>query len=171
LSISRRFLSRRFLTGCLVTVLVGPGSTWCLGPGAIPPPIKAARWFNTPAPQTLQGLKGKVVLLDFWGVWCSPCRAEMPALVRLHTEFKDSGLVIIGVHTPQKADQVGDYLRQHGIPFAVAVDTGETAAAYGVDAFPAYVLLDRAGAIVSVADRPPDAGTLRSLLRTPNHPR
>lgn len=131
----------------------------------MPPAIKAAHWFNTPGAKTLQDFKGQVVLLDFWGVWCSPCRKEMPALVQLHNELSGQGLVIIGVHTPQKADQVGGFLRKEGIPFVVAVDTGETAEAYGVDAFPTYVLLDRSGAVVSITDQPPDVETLRARLR------
>jgi thiol-disulfide isomerase/thioredoxin len=149
---------------CLIASAAGPGAAWSLERGAIPPPISAAQWFNS-APKTLHDLKGQVVLIDFWGVWCSPCRKEMPALVRLHDELGASGLVIVAIHTPQKSDQVRDYLRQHRIPLIVAVDTGETAAAYGVDEFPTYVLLDRSGAVVSLPDHLPDAGTLRSLLQ------
>src|SRR4051812_27563096 len=48
----------------------------------------------------LADLKGKIVLLNFWATWCPPCAAEMPDLEKWHTEYKDRGLVIVGVTYP-----------------------------------------------------------------------
>jgi outer membrane lipoprotein-sorting protein len=46
----------------------------------------------------LRDLRGKVVLLSFWASWCDPCRAEMPSIEKLHREFKDKGLVVLGIN-------------------------------------------------------------------------
>src|SRR5713226_6722311 len=47
----------------------------------------------------LKDFRGKLVLLNFWASWCTPCREEMPAMERLYQEFKDKGLVILAVNT------------------------------------------------------------------------
>lgn len=132
--------------------------------GSAPPAISAANWINAPTPITLAALKGKVVLLDFWGVWCSPCRKEMPALVELQRTYAERGLVVVTIHTPEKADQVRDYLKEQKIPLMVAIDTGDTAKAYGVDEFPTYVLIDRDGLVVSLPEHFPRPEAMKSLL-------
>lgn len=58
------------------------------------------KWLNSP-PLTLQGLRGKVVLIDFWEYTCVNCIRTFPYLKSWHEKYKDKGLVIIGVHTPE----------------------------------------------------------------------
>ena len=59
--------------------------------------VEVAAWQNSP-PLKLADLRGKCVLLDFWGYWCNPCCELMPELFKLHDRYADQGLVIIGVH-------------------------------------------------------------------------
>ncbi len=82
----------------------------------------------------LSNLRGKVVLLDFWGYWCGPCIRGMPKLMELYDKYSERGLVIIGIHD----DHVGSikelknklmdisqkYWNGRDIPFAVALDGG-----------------------------------------------
>ncbi|MCK5221031.1 MAG: TlpA family protein disulfide reductase, partial [Candidatus Aminicenantes bacterium] len=59
------------------------------------PSISAETWLNSP-PLSLEKLKGKVVIIDFWAPWCSPCRAVIPGLIEEYAKHKDDGLVVIG---------------------------------------------------------------------------
>jgi thiol-disulfide isomerase/thioredoxin len=140
-------------------------------------------WMNT-GPLTLAALRGKVVILDFWGHWCGPCVHWMPHLVALHDAYHDRGLVVIGIHDNSVADldEMNEKLepivkgRWSGrrIPFALALDGGEksrgnhgtTTSAYGIRAFPTALLIDREGKLVSEihASDPKSIARLRELL-------
>ena len=100
-----------------------------------PPLLDAVAWKNTP-PLELPQLKGKVVVLDFWGFWCGPCIAGMPWLFDLHDKYAKEGLVVIAVHldahsetpvdTPEKLDaKLADVRRRvwkgRDFPFPVAI--------------------------------------------------
>lgn len=113
------------------------------------PALEVGQWMNTGEggkALKLADLKGKVVLIDFWGTWCGPCRAAIPHLKELHTKYKDKGLVVIGIHTRNGADKAAAYVKDEQIPYPIAVDEkGKTVETYGVDSFPDYYLIDRKG--------------------------
>jgi thiol-disulfide isomerase/thioredoxin len=111
------------------------------------PAISAARWINS-RPLNLSALRGKVVLLDFWGTWCGPCRASIPHLIDLHRNYSRQGLVIIGVHTTEGAENLDAFIKEKGIPYAIALDrANQTVKAYRVDSYPDYYLIDRKGVL------------------------
>lgn len=124
---------RRWLIGAaaLVPALHGPGVTAAsegdelLGRPA--PPLEADAWIGSPG-LTLDSLKGKVVLIRwFTATDCPYCTASAPALNQLHHDFKDRGLVVIGMYhhkraEPLEAGQVKDWARSYGFEFPVAVD-------------------------------------------------
>src|SRR5688500_15853631 len=64
----------------------------------IAPELSTTRHWSNSRPLTLQQLRGKYVLLDFWGYWCGPCLRATPRLMALHEAFSDRGLVVIGIH-------------------------------------------------------------------------
>jgi thiol-disulfide isomerase/thioredoxin len=118
-----------------------------------PPALEVKDWLNTDGKELkLSDLRGKVIVMDFWGVWCPPCRAAMPHLKELLQKHKDEGLVIIGVHTTNQGDRMAEFVKEQGISWPVAVDIdGKTVKAFRVDSFPDYYLIDRAGKL-RVAD-------------------
>ncbi len=136
------------------------------------PELSQIKGWKNGGPVTLASLKGKVVLLDFWGYWCGPCVHSMPELMETHDKYKDRGLVIVAVHDDSVADiaEMDAKLEQarreiwsgKDLPFLVALDgggevkieghegeaRGATTAAYGIHAFPTTVLIDRNGNVV-----------------------
>ncbi len=118
-----------------------------------PPALEATDWHNTDGkPLRWDDLKGKVVVLDFWGVWCPPCRAAVPKLKELYHKHRDDGLVIIGIHTARQADKMAEFVAEQNIDWPVAADVdGKTVRAFLVDSYPDYYLIDRSGKL-RVAD-------------------
>ena len=117
-------------------------------PSSLAPALDAREWFNAPAPISLADLRGKVVLLDFWGEWCGPCVEKLPLTETLHAKFKDRGLVVIGVHSAQSSANLASFLKQKEISFPIALDTGKTAGRYVIEGWPTYFLVDKAGKII-----------------------
>lgn len=157
----------RVLRTCLVALAglaAAAGAGAAPGPGDAAPELSVTGCHNPAAPVSLAGLEGKVVLLDFWGIWCTPCIAALPELEALSKALPASDFTLIGVHTRSKAAELPAFLEKRPSRYPVCVDTGETARRYGVAYFPTYVLIDRAGVIHSVGDDPPSLRTLRALL-------
>jgi beta-lactamase regulating signal transducer with metallopeptidase domain/thiol-disulfide isomerase/thioredoxin len=115
-----------------------------------PPPLDVARWVNVAEgnrnENALADLRGKVVLVHFWGAWCGPCRAQQPALAALYKKYADQGLEVVGVHTTDSAEGFDEFVEQHTIEWPEAVDRDErTTDAWGVTGYPSYYLIDRQG--------------------------
>ena len=109
-------------------------------------------WINT-EPLTLEGLQGKVVLLDFWTYTCVNCIRTLPVLKRWYDRYAEYGLVIVGVHSPEfEFEKVRENLEaataQYGVNWPIAQDNAfATWDAYNNSAYPSKYLLDKEGAI------------------------
>jgi thiol-disulfide isomerase/thioredoxin len=113
----------------------------------IAPDLDIAEW---PGPSlSLESLRGKVVLLDFWGLRCKPCIAAFPKVQELHDKFKESGLTVIAVHGwGGGVENVSRFMKDNKYSFAVAIDGGKTVRDYAVSAIPSYYLIDKKGRLV-----------------------
>src|SRR5215210_4959171 len=81
----------------------------------------------------LSDYKGKVVLLNFWATWCAPCRAEMPALIKLQKEYQSRGLQVLGITYPDyRLSAVQKVARQLKVNYPIVLGRREEAAKYGV---------------------------------------
>lgn len=111
-------------------------------------------WINSD-PLTIAGLRGRVVLVDFWTYGCANCVNTLPSMVRWHDELAPKGLTILGVHTPEfpferELSGLQRAIAQHGIRYPVAQDNGyRTWRAYETRYWPTSVLVDRSGRIVT----------------------
>lgn len=111
-----------------------------------------AHWINS-APLTKESLKGKVVLIDFWTYSCVNCLRTLPYLKDWHKKYKDKGLVIVGVHSPEfdfekDPNNVTKSVQKFGIPYPVALDNQmATWAAYQNNVWPAHYFIDASGKI------------------------
>ena len=113
------------------------------------------------------GLKGRVVLVNFWATDCVICNREMPEMVRTYDRYHARGLEFIAVAMRYDPPHyVVDYAAKNRLPFTVALDPlGELAAAFGeVAVTPTTFLIDKRGNIVSRMQGEPDFARLRQLL-------
>jgi thiol-disulfide isomerase/thioredoxin len=112
-----------------------------------------SHWFNS-TPLNIVDLRGKVVLVDFWTYGCVNCVNTLPHVTELYAKYKDRGLVVVGVHTPEfpferSASNVQAALKRHGITYPVAQDNeSQTWNAYRNQYWPAQYIVDRSGKIV-----------------------
>jgi cytochrome c biogenesis protein CcdA/thiol-disulfide isomerase/thioredoxin len=110
-------------------------------------------WINSKA-LSLNNLKGKVVLIDFWTYSCINCIRTLPYLKAWYERYKDQGLVIVGVHTPEfffehKADNVEQAVNDYKITYPVAMDNDFiTWKSYDNHYWPAHYLIDKDGQVV-----------------------
>jgi len=95
----------------------------------------------------LSDLKGKVVLLDFWATWCPPCREELPIIEKLHQEFKDKNLVVLGISNEDR-QTIENFLKNNRLTFPILIDEREKVGkSYKVVAIPRVLLIDKTGKI------------------------
>ena len=74
------------------------------------------------APVDLEGMRGRVVWLNFWTTSCVPCRTEMPAMQRLAAEYADDGLTVVGIDVGEGADSVREFVDELGVSYPIVLD-------------------------------------------------
>ncbi|MBM3178542.1 MAG: TlpA family protein disulfide reductase [Bacteroidetes bacterium] len=95
---------------------------------------------------TLEGLKGKVVVLNFWFVECKPCIMEMPELNKLTEKFNQSDVVFLGLATSDE-NKIKNFLKNREFKYNLVANTKAIADTYQVFGFPSHVIIDKAGKI------------------------
>jgi len=119
----------------------------------------------------LKQLRGKVVFLNFWATWCSPCKEEMPSMEALHQQFKEKNFILITVSVDYGGQKtVKEFMNKHQYTFSVLLDPdGETLGLFDVKGIPTTYLIDKKGKTVGKAIGPrkwnsPEAVSLINLL-------
>jgi hypothetical protein len=120
----------------------------------VPPPFPSAKakdWIGTP--QTWDGLRGQVVLLEVWRYACTGCRATVPWVKDMRQRYTGRGLVLVGVHTPaftfeHERDKVEAEVRRHGLDYPHFLDEDSAyMTALGAEGWPSIYLVDRCGRV------------------------
>ncbi|MDB6100040.1 MAG: DipZ protein [Gammaproteobacteria bacterium] len=141
--------------------------------GLLPALGGATSWLNTP-PLTREGLRGKVVLIDFWTYSCINCLRSLPYVSAWYQKYKEHGLVVIGVHAPEFAfekdgNNVRQAVRELGVSYPVALDNNYAIwRAFDNQYWPAHYFIDAQGRIrahhFGEGEYPQSEQTLRALL-------
>lgn len=101
----------------------------------------------------LSEFRGKVVLLNFWATWCTPCRVEMPAMERLYQRHRTDGFAVFGISLDrQGAAVVGPFAKSFKLTFPIGLDPHmDVAGRYGVVGLPSTFLISRTGSVLAIA--------------------
>ena len=149
------------LIGIVIVVIV-----WVISTNVSEPAGPAAAETNRPAPEfvlaridggtlDLRDLRGKIVLVNFWGTWCAPCIEETPALEAAYLQLKDQGVEFVGINlrhqeeVGEKGDAaVRDFVAGFGVTYPVVLDAdGEISRQYQISPIPTSYFIDAAGNI------------------------
>ncbi len=91
---------------------------------------------------------GKVMYIDFWASWCSPCAKSFPFLNEMHQQYHQQGLQVIGINLDEAPKDADNFLSEHPAEFTLASDLSKQCAEdLGVAAMPSSYLIDRNGII------------------------
>ena len=96
-------------------------------------------------------LAGKIVVVDFWASWCSPCKASFPVLNELQQQYADKGVVIIGVNVDEKRAEMDGFLKQHAATFTVVRDAEKKLVSQAnISTMPTSFVLDVTGKVHAI---------------------
>jgi thiol-disulfide isomerase/thioredoxin len=99
-------------------------------------------------PVRLADFKGKVVLVNFWATWCGPCKMEIPDMVKLYSQYKDKGLVVLGISVDDGPDQLQAFMREYHMNYPVVQMRPEVEDAWGpFFGYPTSFIVARDGSI------------------------
>lgn len=133
-----------------IAISLAAGSCPAQEIGSTPPDFKAKD--ITGQTVSLSGLKGKVVLLDFWATWCPPCRAEVPKLLEIHKSFQDKKFVLLSVSLDRDLAAARTFVADKKMEWVHVIDAAagpELANQYGIEYIPATFVIDRQGKLAA----------------------
>jgi cytochrome c biogenesis protein CcmG/thiol:disulfide interchange protein DsbE len=98
---------------------------------------------------SLDSLRGKAVVVNFWASWCEPCKDEAPMLQAAYERYRDRGLVVVGVDVEDFRSDARAFMRRYGMTYPVVHATNKRlVGSYGVTGYPETFFVDRAGRLV-----------------------
>ena len=112
------------------------------------PPFRVKALMGAQGVVSIQSLRGKVVLLDFWGTFCEPCKRSFPRLQELNAKYADRGLQIVGISEDEveDRDKIPVFAKTYGVTFIVGWDEDKAIAnAYKPETMPSSYVVDRRG--------------------------
>ena len=96
---------------------------------------------------TLEDLKGKFVLVNFWATWCNPCKVEMPLLEKLHQTLKSEKFTVLGLHVGPGPENIEEFKKLMPISFPIYVDM-DLEVNWGVPGLPTTFLMNPEGKLI-----------------------
>jgi cytochrome c biogenesis protein CcmG/thiol:disulfide interchange protein DsbE len=114
------------------------------------PDFSVATVTNGSGNVSLKDLRGKVVLVDFWGTYCEPCQKSFPKLQDLNTKYSTSGLKIVGISEdePEQKDDIPGFADKYGAKFTIAWDKDKAVSGnYKPPAMPSSIIIDKKGVV------------------------
>jgi cytochrome c biogenesis protein CcmG, thiol:disulfide interchange protein DsbE len=170
--VQRRLLYALLLAASLIWIFFSADKTGASTSGRIPLPLKGylAPDFSLATPTgkkiNLYGLRGQAVLVNIWATWCPPCRAEMPIIEQYYIQYKDQGLIVLGVNSTVQDNplEIVPFVNEYNLTFPILLDeTGQLGPKYDLHSLPTSFFINRDSTIAEVVIGGPMSG---ALLRT-----
>ena len=96
--------------------------------------------------QSLNALRGKVVLMDFWASWCGPCRQSLPIIEKLSHDLSQKNLVVLGINQGESPETIRQFYSGHNPGYSILSDAdGTVSSELGIDGLPTVVVVDANG--------------------------
>jgi cytochrome c biogenesis protein CcmG/thiol:disulfide interchange protein DsbE len=115
----------------------------------------------------LSDSQGRVVVLNFWASWCAPCRVEAPVLEQAWRQYRDQGVVVLGINIWDKEPEARAFKREFGLTYPnVLDDGGRVAIEYGVAGIPETIVIGSDGRVAAKHTGPVTAERIAELVRS-----
>ncbi len=117
------------------------------------PTLRTGAWVGPR--RDMSGLRGKIVVIDFWATWCGPCKAAIPKTNQIADAYRSRGVEVIGICCTEGSETMASVARSHGMKYPTGADLRSLSShAHGVRWWPFYVLVDREGVVRAAGLRP-----------------
>jgi cytochrome c biogenesis protein CcmG, thiol:disulfide interchange protein DsbE len=114
---------------------------------------------------TLADLRGQIVIVNFWGSWCAPCRTEAPDLQAIYEDYSDQGVVLVGVNWLDVEREALAFIEEFGLTYPNGPDVGERIAnRYNIQGAPENFIINREGVVEEAVIGSVDYDRLASIL-------
>lgn len=100
---------------------------------------------------TLSGLRGKVVIVEFWATWCPPCRESVPELNEVYEKYKGKNFELLGISVDKGGDALSSvraFVKEHAVLYPVLLDDRNVNSSFGVGSIPVMFVIDKEGKVV-----------------------
>jgi thiol-disulfide isomerase/thioredoxin len=134
------------------------------------PELRLKGWIGEP--QTLDTLKGKIAVIDFWATWCGPCMRALPKNRQLADKYRDQGVVFIGIHDANRGhERMAGVVSQMKLNYPVAIDDARRSEqAWRVGFWPTYAVIDRDGIVRAAGITPNNIEpVIKKILAQPTY--
>ena len=116
-------------------------------------------------PVNAEGLRGSIVMVDFWSSWCAACRVEAAALAQVYSEYEGAPVEFVGIAVWDRPIDAVEHIERYDVAYLNILDErGATAVSYGVRGVPEKFFIDAEGRIVRKLIGPVSAEEMRSIL-------